>query len=62
MLVLSRNTHEVITIGDYIEVRVLSISGDTVKLGIQAPVNVPVHRSEIYAKIEHEKYAAESTD
>lgn len=62
MPVLSRNTHDAVTTGDDIEIRVLSISGDTVKLGVQAPADVTAHRSEVYVKIEREKYAVESTD
>lgn len=51
MLVLSRNLEQSITIGDDIVVRILSIQGKTVKLGIVAPSNVPVHRKEIYDAI-----------
>ena len=60
MLVLSRNTHDAVIIGDDIEIRVLSISGDTVKLGIEAPADVTVHRSEVYVKIGREKPAAKT--
>jgi carbon storage regulator len=52
-------------IGDHIEVTVLSTAGDKVRLGIQAPADVPVHRSEIYAEIrqqEREKTAREDAD
>lgn len=59
MLVLSRNTHDAVTISNDIEIRVLSISGHTVKLGIQAPADVTVHRSEVYVKIEREKHATD---
>jgi carbon storage regulator len=51
MLVLSRKTTESICIGDGIEVRVLEISGGRVRLGIIAPAEIPVHRSEIAARI-----------
>jgi carbon storage regulator len=42
-------------IGDHIEVTVLSTAGDKVRLGIQAPADVPVHRSEIYAEIRQQQ-------
>ncbi len=51
MLVFTRRRHDAIIIGDGIEVRVLRIGRDGVRLGIVAPSHVPVHRSEIYAQI-----------
>ena len=51
MLVLSRKSEQSIRISDGIEVRVLSIRGDTVRLGITAPVEIPVHRSEVAERI-----------
>ena len=48
MLVLSRKKHEVVRIGDDIEICVLAIVGDKVRLGIEAPRDVPVHREEVY--------------
>lgn len=51
MLVLSRRIDECIIIGDDIEVRVVDIRGDKVRIGITAPLNVTVHRAEIYEKI-----------
>ncbi|KHK62847.1 carbon storage regulator CsrA, partial [Pseudomonas frederiksbergensis] len=51
MLVLSRAVGELISIGDDITVRVLSVSGSTVRFGVEAPRHVDVHRSEIYDKI-----------
>ena len=47
MLVLSRQRAEVITIGDDVEVHVVDIRGDKVRLGIHAPRQVPVHRKEV---------------
>jgi carbon storage regulator len=47
MLVLSRKLQEAIVISDHIIVRVLEVNRDTVKLGIEAPPNVPVHRDEV---------------
>lgn len=61
MLVLSRRAHDSVVIGDDIEIRILSISGDAVKLGIEAPANIAVHRAEVFYKIEREKYIAESS-
>ncbi|MDF2958967.1 MAG: carbon storage regulator [Paenibacillus sp.] len=51
MLVLARKKGESIIIGDQIEVVVLGVEGDVVKLGIQAPKKVPVYRKEIYEAI-----------
>ncbi len=55
MLVLSRKTNESISIGDKIEVKILEVRGDVVKLGITAPRDVPVHRSEVYNAIMRER-------
>lgn len=52
MLLLSRKVHEQIQIGDDIVITVVRISGNLVKLGIEAPRDVPVHRGEVAAKIE----------
>ncbi|MBB6453625.1 carbon storage regulator [Salirhabdus euzebyi] len=54
MLVLTRKTGESIHVGDEIEVKVLSIDGDQIKLGISAPKNVDIFRSEIYQLIQDE--------
>lgn len=51
MLVLSRKQDEVIRIGDDIEVRVVQIRGDKVRLGITAPSGTSVHREEVYQRI-----------
>ena len=51
MLILTRCVNESITIGDEISVTVLSVQSNQVKLGINAPRNVEVHREEIYKKI-----------
>lgn len=51
MLVFTRRRNDAIVIGDGIEVRVLRIGRDGVRLGVVAPAHVPVHRSEIYAQI-----------
>jgi len=51
MLVLSRKKNESIMIGDHVEVKILSVDGDQVKLGIVAPKSVTVHRSEVFEAI-----------
>lgn len=51
MLALSRKQGESIIIGNNIEITVLEVKGDQVKLGIAAPKSVPVYRQEIYAQI-----------
>ncbi len=55
MLVLSRRKDESITIGDDVEITIVDIRGDKVRLGITAPKNIPVHRREIYDAIQREK-------
>lgn len=54
MLVLSRLPDESIVIGETIEVFVVSVRGEKVRLGIRAPQNVPVHRREVYERIRRE--------
>jgi carbon storage regulator len=51
VLVLTRKPHQSIMIGDDIEVKVLAVLGDKVKLGIRAPRHVPVYRDEIYLEL-----------
>ncbi len=58
MLVLSRRRDETIMIGDEVEITVVDIRGDTVRLGINAPRNVSVHRKEIYDAIQAEMMVA----
>ena len=55
MLVLSRNKQESIIIGDDIIVTIIDVRGDKVRVGIQAPRDVSVHRQEIWDKIQKEK-------
>lgn len=55
MLVLSRKKNESIVIDDTIVVTVVEIRGDKVRLGIQAPKEVPVHRSEVHAAIHNDQ-------
>ena len=58
MLVLTRKSNQSIMIGDEIEVSVLSVMGEKVRIGIQAPQKVPVFRKEIYLEIHRETGAA----
>ena len=52
MLVLSRKLNQAIMIGDDVRIVVVSVDRDTVKLGIEAPRTIPVHRSEVYEEIQ----------
>lgn len=58
MLVLTRKSTEAIRIGDNIEISVIAIDGDQVKLGISAPKSVEIHRKEIYDAIQLENNEA----
>jgi carbon storage regulator len=60
MLVLTRKKNESIMIGDSIEIKVLAIEGEQIKLGIIAPKHIDIHRKEIYIAIQEEnKHAAD---
>ena len=54
MLVLSRQRDESIMIGDDVEITIVDIRGDKVRLGITAPTEIPVHRKEVYETIKRE--------
>ena len=58
MLVLSRQRDESIIIGDNIVITVVDIRGDKVRLGINAPTEIPVHRQEVYDAIQRENHRA----
>jgi carbon storage regulator len=58
MLVLSRQRDETIMIGDEVEITVVDIRGDKVRLGINAPRTISVHRKEVYEAIQRENTAA----
>lgn len=58
MLVLSRQRDESIMIGDDVEITIVDVRGEKVRLGINAPPHVPVHRKEVYEAIKREKEAA----
>lgn len=61
MLVLSRHRHESIMIGDDVVITIVDIRGDKVRLGIEAPQNISVHRQEVYEAI-HRAKADQSVD
>lgn len=55
MLILTRKIGEMMMIGDDVEVRILSVKGCQVRLGINAPKEISVHREEIFLKVQEEK-------
>jgi carbon storage regulator len=62
VLVLTRKSNQSIMIGDDIEVSVLSIMGEKVRIGIQAPRDIPVFRKEVYLEIQQERAEAAKGD
>ena len=60
MLVLTRKSNQSIMIGDDIEVSVLAIMGEKVRIGIEAPRSVPVFRKEVYVEIQQDRAADEA--
>lgn len=62
MLVLTRKSNQSIMIGDEIEVSVLSIMGEKVRIGIQAPRDIPVFRKEVYLEIQEERGTVAAPD
>jgi carbon storage regulator len=62
MLVLSRQRDESIMIGDNIVITIVDIRGDKVRLGIDAPTEIPVHRQEVYEAIQRENLRASKLD
>lgn len=62
MLVLSRQRDESIMIGDNIVITIVDIRGDKVRLGIDAPTEIPVHRQEVYEAIQRENLRATKLD
>ncbi|WP_182199663.1 carbon storage regulator CsrA [Paraliobacillus salinarum] len=58
MLVLTRKLHEAIQIGEDIEIKVVGIDGDQIRLGISAPKHIEIHRKEIYIEIQEENNRA----
>jgi carbon storage regulator len=59
MLILTRRINETLNIGDDVQVTVLGIKGNQVRIGINAPRDVPVHREEIYQRIKREERGGE---
>jgi len=62
MLILTRRINETLNIGDDVQVTVLGIKGNQVRIGINAPRDVPVHREEIYNRIKREERMAQGGD
>ena len=62
MLVLTRKSNQSIMIGDDIEVSVLAIMGEKVRIGIQAPRDVPVFRKEVYLEIQQERAGSDENN
>jgi carbon storage regulator len=58
MLILSRKTNESIVIDGRIRVKIVRVEGDVVKLGVEAPADVPVHRQEVYEEIQRNNQEA----
>ena len=59
MLVLSRKNNESLMIGENIMITVLEVRGDKVRLGIEAPTDIPVHRKEVYEAIKRQEEQAD---
>jgi carbon storage regulator len=62
MLVLTRKSNQSIMIGDEIEVSVLAIMGEKVRIGIEAPRSIPVFRKEVYLEIQQDQSAEETRE
>ena len=62
MLVLTRKSNQSIMIGDQIEVSVLAIMGEKVRIGIEAPRSVPVFRKEVYVEIQRDRRSGEEDE
>jgi carbon storage regulator len=60
MLILSRKTGEKLMIGDDVELTILGIKGNQVRVGVSAPKEIPVHREEVYLRIQNEKQELEA--
>jgi carbon storage regulator len=61
MLVLSRKKDQAIMLGDNIEITIIEIQGDQIRIGINAPKNVPIYRKELFLEIQEENKKAANT-
>ena len=62
MLILTRHVGETLMIGDEVTVTVLGVKGNQVRIGVNAPKEVAVHREEIYQRIQREKEGSDQSD
>lgn len=62
MLILTRRVGETLMVGDEVSITVLGVKGNQVRLGVDAPKTIAVHREEIYARIQQEKNGGQSPD
>jgi carbon storage regulator len=62
MLILTRRVGETLMVGDDVTVTVLGVKGNQVRIGVNAPKDVSVHREEIYQRIQKEKSEAQQSD
>ncbi len=62
MLILTRRVDETLIIGDDVHITVIDVKGNQVRIGINAPKNVSVHREEIYERIQQEKSPSDDSD
>jgi carbon storage regulator len=61
MLILTRKVGETVVIGDNVTVAIIGVKGNQIRIGINAPKDVTVHREEIYERIRHEQLSARLT-
>jgi carbon storage regulator len=61
MLILTRKVGETVVIGDNVTVAIIGVKGNQIRIGINAPKDVTVHREEIYERIRHEQLSARFT-